>query len=43
MASKIVRFTVFLSIVDGKLEAFEKIAETMLAATRSISRELLWR
>ena len=35
MASKIVRFTVSLSIADGKLEAFEKIAEAMLAATRS--------
>jgi quinol monooxygenase YgiN len=34
MASKIVRFTVSLSIADGKLEAFEKIAEAMLAATR---------
>src|SRR5271165_5604296 len=35
MTSKIVRFTVSLSIADGKLEAFEKIAEVMLAATRS--------
>jgi quinol monooxygenase YgiN len=35
MESKIVRFTVSLSIADGKLEAFEKIAEAMLAATRS--------
>jgi quinol monooxygenase YgiN len=35
MASKIVRFTVSLSIADGKLEVFEKIAEAMLAATRS--------
>jgi len=35
MASKIVRFTVSLSIADGKLEAFEKIAEAMLAATRN--------
>jgi quinol monooxygenase YgiN len=35
MASKIVRFTVSLSIADGKLEAFEKIAKAMLAATRS--------
>ena len=34
MASQIVRFTVSLSIADGKLEAFEKIAEAMLAATR---------
>jgi quinol monooxygenase YgiN len=35
MASKIVRFTVSLSIADGKFEAFEKIAKAMLAATRS--------
>ena len=34
MASQIVRFTVSLGIHDGKLEAFEKIAEAMLAATR---------
>src|SRR5450755_4943107 len=34
MSSKIVRFTVSLNIADGKLEAFEKIAEAMLAATR---------
>jgi quinol monooxygenase YgiN len=40
MASKIVRFTVSLSIADGKLEAFEKIAEAMLAATRSESGAL---
>jgi quinol monooxygenase YgiN len=36
MASKIVRFSVSLSITEGKLEAFEKIAEAMLAATRSV-------
>jgi quinol monooxygenase YgiN len=35
MASKLVRFSVSLSIADGKLEAFEKLAEAMLAATRS--------
>ena len=35
MASQIVRFTVSLSIADGKLGAFEKIAEAMLAATRN--------
>lgn len=35
MASEIVRFAVSLSIADGKLEAFERIAEAMLAATRS--------
>jgi quinol monooxygenase YgiN len=34
MASQIVRFTVSLSIADGKFDAFEKIAEAMLAATR---------
>ena len=33
MASKIVRFNVSLSIADGKLDAFERIAEAMLAAT----------
>jgi quinol monooxygenase YgiN len=36
MASKIVRFSVSLSIADGKLEAFEKIGEAMLAATRRV-------
>jgi quinol monooxygenase YgiN len=35
MASEIVRFTVSLSIADGKFEAFEEIAEAMLVATRS--------
>jgi quinol monooxygenase YgiN len=35
MASQTVRFTVSLSIADGKFEAFEKIAESMLAASRS--------
>ena len=35
MPSKIVRFTVSLSIADGKLVDFEKIAEAMLAATRN--------
>jgi len=35
MASKIVRFTVSLSIADGKLEAFEEIAEWMLAGTHT--------
>jgi quinol monooxygenase YgiN len=34
LASLIVRFTVSLSIAEGKLEAFETIAEAMLAATR---------
>jgi quinol monooxygenase YgiN len=34
MPSKMVRFTVSLSIADGKLEEFGKIAEAMLAATR---------
>ena len=34
MTSKIVRFTVSLTIADGKFEEFEKIAEAMLAATR---------
>jgi quinol monooxygenase YgiN len=35
MDSKVVRFSVSLSIADGRLEAFEKLAEAMLAATRS--------
>jgi quinol monooxygenase YgiN len=35
MDKKIVRFSVSLSIADGKLEAFEKLAEAMLVATRS--------
>jgi quinol monooxygenase YgiN len=35
MDKKIVRFSVSLSIADGKLEAFEKLAGAMLAATRS--------
>jgi quinol monooxygenase YgiN len=35
MASKTVRFAVSLGISDGKLEAFEKLAESTLAATRS--------
>ena len=34
MDSKIVRFSVSLSIADGKFDAFEKLAEAMLAATR---------
>jgi len=34
MVSTIVRFSVSLSITEGKLEAFEKLAEAMLAATR---------
>ena len=34
MDKKIVRFSVSLSIADGKLEAFEKLAEAMLAATQ---------
>ena len=40
MASKVVRFSVSLSIADGKLEAFEKLAEAMLAATGSKSGAL---
>ncbi|MGO8977333.1 MAG: putative quinol monooxygenase [Steroidobacteraceae bacterium] len=34
MDNKIVRFSVSLSIAEGKFEAFEKLAEAMLAATR---------
>jgi quinol monooxygenase YgiN len=40
MSGKIVRFSVSLSIADGKLEAFEKLAKAMLAATRSNPRAL---
>ena len=35
MTSEIVRFTVSLSIADGKFEAFGRIAEAMLATTRN--------
>jgi quinol monooxygenase YgiN len=35
MASKIVRFTVSLSIADGKFEEFEKIVDWMLAGTHT--------
>lgn len=35
MDNKIVRFSVSLTIADGKLEAFEKLAEAMLEATRN--------
>ena len=34
MGNQIVRFTVFLSIAEGKLEEFERIAESMLAGAR---------
>jgi quinol monooxygenase YgiN len=34
MDKKIVRFSVFLTIADEKLEAFEKLADAMMAETR---------
>ena len=35
MNDKTVRFTVALSIAEGKLEAFEAIAQTMVAGSKS--------
>jgi len=40
MDKKIVRFSVSLSITEGKFEAFERLAESMLAATRTNSGAL---